>query len=216
MQVTFNMDPKQWQRATSEYERIITKAETLAIHDVGILARDGGRESIAAAGFSKRWQNSLQVRFTPKSGYSFSPQANIHTTINFADVFETGKTIRGGPYLWLPLPNVPPIAGRPHMTPAQYVANIGPLVSMERPGKLPLLGAQVKTSFTGAFVRGRTPSRSVLKRGLASSRGVSQTVPMFFAVPVVDIPKKWNVHAAIVEASKKLQERYIANLETYK
>lgn len=212
MQAKFTMDPAQWTRATGEYERIIKTAETKAIRDVGIMARDAGRAMIANAGFSQRWQNSLIARFSPSSGVSFSPSANIKSTISYSDVFETGKTIAGEPWLWMPLPQVPSIAGRPHMTPKQYIQNVGPLVVMKRPGQPPMLGAQVRTAFTP----GRFLSRATLRRGRATARGTFQTIPMFVAVSAVHIPKKWSIHDACVEAAKKLPERYVANLEKYK
>lgn len=212
LQAQFTMDPKQWKRANSEYARIIQTAETKAIRDVGIMARDGGRKAIAAAGFSTRFAKTLIATFKPPRGISFDPSARIHSTISYSDVFETGKIIVGKPFLWLPLPDVPPFRGRPHMTPKQYVENVGPLVSMELPGRLPILGARVRT----AFQVGRRFTRATLRRGMSTARGISQFVPLFVAVRTVTIPKKFNVHAAVVEASKHLQERYIANLEKYK
>src|SRR6516165_7824013 len=104
MQAKFAMDPAQWRKATSEYERIIQKAETLAVRDVGKIAQKNARDVIATSGFGPRWTNSIVVRNKPKSGYSFDPSATIHSTINYSDIFDvTNKTeiIRGHDYLWL-------------------------------------------------------------------------------------------------------------------
>jgi hypothetical protein len=75
-----------------------------------------------------------------------------------------------------------------------------------------MLGAKVKTG----SILGRFLSRATLKRGIKTTRGTTQTVPLFVAVRVVDIKKRWSIHLACVEAAKKLPERYQANLEKYK
>src|SRR6516165_4449665 len=116
VQLKSTMDYAQWAKATTEWSRIIQKAEKGAIHDVGIKARDAVREMVSASGFGSRWSNSFVARFGVNDGSLFNPFALIHSTINYAGVFETGK-VESRNYIWLPLPQVPPIAGRPHMTP---------------------------------------------------------------------------------------------------
>ena len=211
MQLKFHMAAGQWAKASTEYERIIATASTGAIRDVGRAGRDAGRKTIAAAGFSQRWQRSLVVKFKPPRGISLDPSAYIHSTINYADVFETGKVIHGDPYLWLPLPNVPPFKGRPHMTPKQYIENVGPLITMRRPGKAPLLGAPVK----GKVQLGRRITRGRFTRGASVPRSETHLVPMFFGVRSITIPKKFSVHDAIENEAKKISERYLAHLEPY-
>jgi hypothetical protein len=208
MQLQSNMDPDQWKAANAAYARIIANAEKAAIHQVGIKARDDVRAMIGEAGFGPRWQKSFVARFGTEKGSAFNPFALIHSTINYAGVFETGKTITGN--LWLPLPQVPPIAGRPHMTPSQYVANVGPLVTMRVPGKPPMLGAQIRVQDTGNIV-----SKRRLRRGRGGSGGTLQTIPMFVLVTSATIPKKWDIHGTVVEAAKGLNEAYEQNMEKY-
>jgi len=214
MQAKFTMDPAQWRKANSEYSRIIQKAETLAVRDVGKIAVKLGRDQIAAAGFGPRWQKSLVVRNKPKSGYSFSPEATVLSTINFFKIFDIANSteVIEHEWLWLPLPAVPPAPGRPHMTPKQFIAAVGPLVLMWRPGQPPMLGRQVRTVFNP----GRLFSRATLKRGRGTSRGTFQTIPMFVGVKAVEVRKKWDITAACAEAAKQLPARYVANLENYK
>jgi hypothetical protein len=46
---------------TREIQRPIAKAATAAIREAGEIAKRDGRASIAAAGFSRKWQNALRV-----------------------------------------------------------------------------------------------------------------------------------------------------------
>ncbi len=214
MKIVTRADAGQWLKATNAYESIMAKAATLGMRDVGKEAVTKGRQSIAAAGFSSKFQNSLRVINKPPSGYVLNPSAYIHTTINYADIFETGKTITGSPFLWLPLPSVPPIGGRPHMTPKQYTRNVGPLVTMRRPNGLPMLGAVVK-GLTKAQPFGRFATRARLRKGRSGKGTTTQTIPLFVAVPSVSIPKKFDVKGAVDDAFKEFQDLYIKNLEIY-
>lgn len=215
MKFVTKADAGQWIRATSEYERIIAKAATAAIRAVGREGRDDGRRSIADAGFSRRWQRSLVVKNIPPGGPVLNPQAYIHTTINYADIFETGGDIHGDPILWLPLPSVPSIGGREHMTVAQYFKTIGPLIKLKRPaGKAPILAAIIRRGVK-AQPFGQFATRGQLKRGTAAKSGGLQAIPMFVGVESVHIPKQWDVTRAIELAAEKIPERYLENLEKY-
>lgn len=214
MKIVTKADAGQWLKATNAYESIMAKAATLGMRDVGKEAIKKGRDSIAAAGFSSKFQSTLKVINKPASGYVLNPSAYVHTTINYADVFETGKTITGSPFLWLPLPSVPPIGGRPHMTPKQYIRNVGPLVTMRRPNGLPMLGAVVK-GLTKAQPFGRFATRARLRKGVGGKGATTQTVPLFVAVPSISIPKKFDVRGAVDEAFREFQDLYIQHLEPY-
>jgi len=208
MNLKFNVPPGQWIKATDLYQALMAKALTGAMRDVGKLGRERGRQAITAAGFSNKFANSLVAKLPAKD--TLTPTAYIHTTINYADVFETGAIITGKPYLWLPLPTVPAGPGRPHMTPKQYVENVGPLVTMHRAGKPPMLGARVAISAPRPQPFGRFVSRRILRRGI-SMRGATQptqVIPLFVGVPAVNIPKKFDVHAAVVDAFGHLDDFY--------
>ena len=208
MNLKFNVPPGQWIKATDLYQALMAKALTGAMRDVGKLGRERGRQAITAAGFSNKFANSLVAKLPAKD--TLAPTAYIHTTINYADVFETGAVIVGKPYLWLPLPTVPAGPGRPHMTPKQYVENVGPLVTMHRAGKPPMLGARVAISAPRPQPFGRFVSRRILRRGI-SMRGATQptqVIPLFVGVPAVNIPKKFDVHAAVVDAFGHLDDFY--------
>jgi hypothetical protein len=214
LQLQSSMDPAQWAKANAEYARIIQKAEKGAIHDVGIAARDAVRKMVAEAGFGKKWSNSFRAKFGVNNGSLYNPFALIFSTISYAGIFETGGTIAGKPFLWLPTDNVPPIAGRPHMTPKEYVQNVGPLVTMRLPGRVPMLGAQVRVR--GALGRNQFIGRRArLRRGLSGRGDTTQTIPMFVGISAVTIPKKWDVHGTVAEEAKGINEAYEKNLEKY-
>lgn len=214
MKIVTKADAGQWLKATNAYESIMAKAATLAMRDVGKDAVTKGRAAISAAGFSPKFAGTLRVINKPASGYVLNPAAYIHSTINYADVFETGKTITGNPFIWLPLPSVPAIAGREHMTPRQYIRNVGPLVTMRRPNGLPMLGAVVKGP-PKAQPFGRFATRARLRKGIGGKGSVTQTIPLFVGVPSVHIPKKFDVKAAVEQAFNNIGEFYVDHLELY-
>jgi len=204
----------QWLKATNEYERIMSKASTLAMREVGRDAVAKGRASIAAGGFSTRFQKTLRAINKPPSGFVLNPSVYVHSTVNYADVFETGKTIQGSPYLWLPLPSVPKSTHREHMTPREYVKNIGPLISLKRPpGAQPILAAVIRRGVK-AQPFGTFATRGQLRRGRAG-RGKTQMIPLFVGVRSITIPKKFDVHAAAEQAFAQLEKFYKENLEPY-
>lgn len=225
MRIVTKAEAGQWLKATNEYERIIAKAATQAMRDVGNLAVKNGRAVMAGAGFSADFQRQLQVIINRRQrGNVLNPQAYIHTKVNYADVFETGKTITGSPFLWLPLPNVPPNPGsgtmfgglvhREHMTPSQYVRKVGPLYTMRRPGHLPMLGARLETGFSRPTLKKlrRTQARRVT---LGESRRSFRLVPMFVAVTSVTIPQKFDLKGAFQDAFDQLDKFYAEHLEPY-
>ncbi len=206
MKLQSRAEPGQWIKATNEYERIMAKAATLGMRQIGKLAEKKGREAIEASGFSSRFAKTLRAINKPPSGYVLNPAVYVHSTLNYADVFETGKTIIGNPLLWLPFPNVPPGKNREHMTPREYIRNIGPLVTMRRRGGLPMLGAVVEGPSTKPS-RGRL-RRTFLKQRFGEATRKTHVVPMFFAVTSITIPKKFDTEAAIEDAMKGLQDAY--------
>src|ERR1700745_2725921 len=81
-------------------QRPLAKAATAALRDAGEIAKSNGRASIAAAGFSRKWQNALRVNIYPPQGDSLRPAAFIFHKIRYAGVFEEGAVIGGQPLLW--------------------------------------------------------------------------------------------------------------------
>jgi hypothetical protein len=216
MRIVTKAEQGQWLKATTEYERIMSKAATLAMREVGRDAVAKGRASIAAGGFSTRFQRTLRAINKPPSGFVLNPSVYVHSTVNYADIFETGKTIaaEGDNWLWLPLPSVPRGAHREHMTAREYFKNIGPLIKLKRPkGETPILAAVIRRG-PKAQPFGKFATRSQLKRG-KGGRGEVEVIPLFVGVRSVTIPKKFDVHAAAEQAFDQLEKFYKENLEPY-
>jgi len=187
-------------------EKIMAKALTKSMRDVAKDAVAKGRSEIASAGFGNRTQKSLRYKLFPPQGDVLNPEAYIHSTINYLDIFERGGTIHGDPFLWVPLPTVPAIRGRPHMTPSQYVKNVGPLVTIKRKNGLPMLGAKVKgLPRSGKITRGRLSGKV--------GRGREQVIPLFVAVRSVTIAPKFKLTPVFEKAAEKLPKLYDTNEE---
>jgi hypothetical protein len=214
MRIVTKAESGQWLKATTEYERIISKAATVAMRAVGRDAVAKGRASMAAGGFSSRFQKTLRAINKPPSGYVLNPSVYVHSRINWADIFETGGTIhaKAGDWLWLPLPSVPAGNRREHMTPSQYVKSIGPLIKLEGTRR-PILAAVIRRG-SKAQPFGKFATRGQLKRGV-KGRGEQEIIPLYVGVSAVTIPKKFDVRGAAEKAFAELEKLYKENLEPY-
>ncbi|TIN41402.1 MAG: hypothetical protein E5Y10_22945 [Mesorhizobium sp.] len=187
----------------------IAFAGTAAISEAGDIVKRQGRQDIAAAGFSKRWQNALRVNVYPRRKLSMNAAALIFHNIRYAGIFEEGAVISGKPRLWLPLPSAPKRAGRQKMTPALYVKTIGPLFSIERPGKPPLLAGKIATNRRGSKT-GKV-SLSALKRGGAGAP--STLVPLFVGIDRVNIRDRFSIRQITERAAARLGALYLKHLK---
>ncbi len=216
-------EPGAWEKATNEYERIMAKGATQAFRKLSRVVELAARQAVGAAGFTSNVQRTIQTLNKPPSGYVLNPSIWLHSTVNYLDVFETGRTITGSPYLWLPLPNVPPntgsgvkfggLIGRPHMTPSQYIRKVGPLITMRRPNGLPMLGAVVEGPDTRPS-RARL-RRTFLKRRFGEKTRPTHVVPRFIAVTSVTIPKKFDTERAVDAAVQGVEKIYNGVVEPY-
>lgn len=219
MAFSFRYDPdtQQFKKAFLLGGNLIISAANQAVFDATLAGVQAGRRNIAGAGFSKRWQQQLVFKMkTPK--LSLKPYAYIHTKVNYADVFETGGDVHGDPLIWLPLPSVPAMPGgsrivfggfvaHRHMTPKQYVKNIGPLVTLRRPGKAPILAAAIKGAVK-AQPFGKFATKAQLKKGKDRKTGTVQMIPLFVGVTSASFGAKWNVQGALKTGADKMPEFY--------
>ena len=86
-------------RAMTEGERPMAKAASAAVREAANLAKAGGRANIAAAGFSRKWQNALRAKVYPPNRDSINAAALIYHKVPYAEVFEEGAIIHGKPML---------------------------------------------------------------------------------------------------------------------
>ena len=219
----------QWIAATNQAERVTAKALTISTRQLGKAAVTRGRQRISAAGFSTSTAATLVALNKPPTGYVLNPAVYIHSTINYFDVFQKGKTITGGngrsasPYLWLPTPNVPPNPGsglkfggivhRDHMTPSQYVRKVGPLFTIVRANGMPLLATRIKGGGTRRPSARRLRRTGQLREAGFQLKDQDRLVIMFVAVKQITIPKKFDVDAAVDEVFEEFQDAYDTNVK---
>ena len=195
-------------RAMTEGERPIAKAATNAVRDAAELAKSGGRTSIAAAGFSRKWQNALRANVYPRGRDSMRAAALIYHKVPYAEVFEHGAVIHGKPLLWLPLPNAPFGAGGRRIPPSKFRQQIGtPLYTIRQPGKPPMLGANVRMTKARS---GKALSLAALRRGRnPGGRGTVQLVPLYVGIDAVTLKKRFAILDAVRQAAARLPDLYL-------
>ncbi|WP_027037877.1 DUF6441 family protein [Mesorhizobium ciceri] len=199
-----------WTKAMRDKYKPIAKAATMAMNQVANNIKAEGRANIVSAGFSKRWANAFRVNVYPKGQNSANAAALVYHKIPYADFFETGGMIKGSPFLWLPLPDAPKGRGGRRISASEYRKEIGhPLYSIKRPGKPPLLAANIRSTAPRSQ---RGVSRSQLKRGRnPNGRGVVRLVPLYVGVPKVEIGQKFHLRAITAMNAAKLAAYYYRN-----
>lgn len=195
-------------------KQAVMTAAQLALVETARAIDEGARASIAAAGFSTKWQDALSVRVNEdKAG---GGAIGIRHGVPFAMIFETGGTIEGKPWLWLPLPACPKSIGGGHPTPAAYVQTIGPLKYLAAHGR-PLLIGQTATPPKAPPPPGvkrlsgpRVEKVSALRAG---AKVGGYAVPLFFGVEAVTIAKKFDVLGVVERAYADLARAFAAHLQ---
>ena len=190
-------------------EQKVAAAMTAGMREAAELAKTAARQSIAAGGFSGQWQNALRAQVYPKSGVSLRPAANIWHNIPYADVFEEGKTIAGHPLVWIPTDAVPHGSGGKHLTPGEMVGIWGKLISINVPGKPPMLAAAVRE--TGALSKKRLNVKTIRSGG--HRRGTTHIVILYIGKPTVTDPKKFDIIAAVESVAAQFPDLVVKNLE---
>jgi len=168
-------------------------------------AKAKGRTSIAGGGFSGRWQNALRSRVYPNESTPLSPAGIVWHKIKYWTAFQDGATVSGKPMLWLPLPDVPRGQGTHPLTPKQYRDRIGPLRSVNRPGKPPML---VGRGSRASITRATATKVSVRKRAVKKGAILGEWVPLFIGVPKIVDPKRFDIRAPVKRAAEQFQRFY--------
>lgn len=189
----------------------IAKANTLAMRDVAAIGKEYARAAVrkGGPGFQRRWPNAVRSKAYPEKGISLKPSAVVWIRSDYAGIFETGGTIPGSPYIWLPLKGVPPKYKGERTRPG----NIRGLITIKRPGKPPLLGIRIKATearasgaiSTGLLSRGTAEKFTPKKRKKGGTR--IRVIPLFVGISRASIKKKWNISDAVERAGRKLSER---------
>lgn len=196
-----------WAAGIKSAEQPIARAITTTFREAAKEIEAKGRAEIAGKRFSRRWQAGFTVRVTPRQ-FSLQPVITGRHRIGFANIFERGGTIRGKPLLWLPLPTAPKKIGGKRTSAGLYVRAVGPLVSINRPGKPPLLAGQA------ARRTGRT-SLASLRTGARRSAAGRRTVlvPLFVGIRQAQIGRRLNVSPIYDRVRDQLGEMYLRNFQ---
>ncbi len=164
----------------------VASSVTAAFREGGDILKSRGRASIAAGGFSGRWQNAFRVNVYPKNAVSGSPRIFAYHKIKYAGQFEDPQTVQGSPLLWLPITkNLP---GGQRWTPSKYVKQIGPLRG-GRQGARALLFGQISVN------RSAKPVKLARKGGFRGKAVAKVWLPVFVGVKTVNDPKRFDISA---------------------
>lgn len=202
----------EFEKAMAETIKPIAEAGTAALRDMSEIGKRDGRQAIAGAGFSKKWQNALRADVFPKRGASEGAAANFYHAIPYAGVFEEGAVIRGKPRLWVPLSTTPKISARKRLTPQSFTQAFGPLFALQNSRK-PILAAKLAVSKSAAK-RGPPykPTKAGLRKG-AADQGIVRAVPVFVGVDTVNIRKRFELQRSFANAADQLPALYLKNLQ---
>ncbi|MEJ6845083.1 DUF6441 family protein [Sinorhizobium fredii] len=199
--------------AMREKYRPLAEAGQETIIETANEIKTAARQDIAAAGFSRRWQNALRVDVYPKFKVSLNAAALIYHKIPYADIFESGGTIAGKPQLWLPLTSTPKKIGRNRMSAERFSQEIGPLRLVKHSGRKPLLFAKMAVTekqATAGDVGKVTLAK--LRKGAAGS-GVIRAVPLFVGVDSVKIRDRFSINEIVDRAAGRMGEVFVQKLD---
>lgn len=192
---------------------IIAIAATAAIKGLVNPWKALGRSNIAAAGFSKKWQNTLSVNAYPSAPKKFSLKAAavMKHKISYAGIFDKSgpdPTITGHPFLWLPLPDIEGIrVGRSRISPRALVQKGVKLRSINRPGKPPLLAARIRLQQQeGQPLASVRLQLSDLTSG--GTEGKLTNVPLFVGLRQTTLRKRFDLASTAVKARSLLPGLY--------
>ncbi len=217
MKLDYKPDSEKWKAAAKAAQGTIAGATRAAFQDLAKQVQTQGRAEIARSGLSRRWQTGFRTYVFPRRpGQAGELAMRGQHRIGYANVFERGARIGGRPLLWIPLPTAPKkINGRP-TTAGLYVHAVGPLHSINRPGRPPLLAGYAMRATPGRPVtvaQLRTGQRNTRRRqaraafgGRLGKRPVS--VPLFVGLPAVRIRDRLDISRVYDQARRDLPNLY--------
>lgn len=223
VQFTYKQDRLDWKVAAAAIKGTIAGAERAAFQELAIRIQKEGRAEIASAGFSRRWQTGFRTFVFPRRpGAPGQLTLRGQHRIGYANIFERGGTIRGKPLLWVPLPSAPARINGKRTTARAYVQAIGPLHSINRSGRAPLLaGYSMRAPVGGRSLSAaqlRTGQRNARRRQARSAFGgrlgrAPVSVPLFVGLSAVRIADRLNVSAVYNRARSDLPDIYAKHLD---
>lgn len=182
---------------------------TSAANTVANELKSRGRENIRKSYKNmSRLANTFKVTVIPKGKQSYHPAilARVSTgsknKAGYSKVFEDGATIRGRPYLWIPLPNTRKLMGAKSISPRDWSNKYGELVSIRSGGKLLLIG-KYGLNQKAAGSKGR---RRLVGTKRLGSKSQGQMTPLFVGVRSVSISPQWGLRQIASQEARKLRD----------
>lgn len=222
MKLDYQHSKEEWRAAAKAIQGTIAGATRAAFQDLATQVQRQGRAEIARSGLSRRWQTGFKTYVFPRRpGQAGELAMRGQHRIGYANVFERGARIGGKPLLWIPLPTAPKrINGKP-TTAGEYVRAVGPLHSINRPGRPPLLAGYAMRAPSGgrslSVAQLRTGQRNTRRRqaraafgGRLGARPIS--VPLFVGLPAVRIRDRLNISGVYEQARRDLPNLYAKRL----
>lgn len=198
---------------TKQVEARMSRAVTLTMQDTAAEVKTGVRSAIAAGGLSQKHQNAFRTKVYPTRGDSMNAAVWGASNIDYANIFQRGGTIHpvNRRWLWVPTKQAPPKIGGKHTTIKSYLASVGPLQFIKRPGHPPLMVAKV----TRRSKSSRGFSVSSLRRGAAAHVAGKKTelVPIFVGLTSVTIKRRFDADPVYEAARSSLPSRYASHME---
>jgi hypothetical protein len=204
-------------RDVLSWQQPIAKAATKTFREAAKIIEREGRANISAAGLGKRASVGFRVFSFPRRQFGLNPALRGFHRLGYFNIFERGGTIPGRPLIWVPLSSAPAKIGGKRITPKLFVDQVGPLVSINRPGKAPLLAGQALKAVSG----GRRATLGQLKTGArrtaarrAGGRGRRAViVPLFVGIPQAKIRKRLAISPIYNRVRAQLGEIYLKLFE---
>lgn len=234
MKLDYQFKKEEWRAAARAIQGTIAGATRAAFQDLAKQVQQQGRAEIARSGLSRRWQAGFRTYVFPRRiipGDTRELVMRGQHRIGYANVFERGASISGRPLLWIPLPTAPKkINGKP-TTAREFVRSVGPLHSINRPGRPPLLAGYVIASraavrlpsgrvlvrrgqlTVGQLRSGQRNVRRSQARAAFGARGPrSVSVPLFVGISAVKIRDRLNVTGVYERGARDLPNLYAKHL----
>lgn len=185
----------------------VARTATETFREAAQLVKQAARSSIAAGGFSGRWQNALRVNVYPQGGISGSPAIYLYHKISYAGQFEDPQPVHGRPLLWLPiLANLP---GGRRWSPALFTRTVGPLRA-GRHGSRPILFGQVTIGRDNKVAKYPKGNRQVRSYNRNAKRA---WLPVFIGVSSISDPKRFDIAGAVRSVGNQIAEIYSGKWE---
>ncbi len=188
------------------------KAATRAMKETVKEAVENNRRRIRSFGMPSKMEKTIRGEVYPKrgkksmepAGFIYTKASKIWENLQYAQTIKSSK----GYFMAIPTENAPKTIYRQRTTPALYEKRYGPLRYVPRKGGADLLVADDKSASIDKKTGRIRSFRKAGKGNLKKNRKVV-TVPIFYLVPAVHMPKVLDFFEDAERAHKRLPARIL-------